>query len=399
MKGQQELNKRNQNSVENINQLNNSKSAGIYLHIPFCKTKCTYCDFYTLTNESQIDNFVNAICSEAALRSVETRENIKTIYFGGGTPSRLNNSQFEKIFESLFNNYSIDTAAEITVEANPDDLSEEYIKRLSELPVNRISIGIQSFNDDELKFLSRRHTSKQAINSVKLLQKHGFDNISVDLMYGLPDQIIDIWKNNLKQVAELGIQHLSAYHLIYEEKTKMYNMLKAGKIKPVDEELSTEMFSILIDWMTSHGYTQYEISAFGKEGYFSQHNTSYWKNRKYIGLGPAAHSYDGFDRSWNIASLIRYIKGVETGNLERQAEHLSINEKYNEFILTGLRTMWGVDLKEMKSMFGEELYNYCIENSQSYINIGKLTIQEDILKLTRDGIFISDGIMSDLMRI
>ena len=383
----------------NINQLNNSKSAGIYLHIPFCKTRCTYCDFYTLTNEKQIGNFVNAICSEAALRSVETRENIKTIYFGGGTPSRLNNSQFEKIFESLFNNYSIDTAAEITVEANPDDLSEEYIKRLSELPVNRISIGIQSFNDDELKFLSRRHTSKQAINSVKLLQKHGFDNISVDLMYGLPDQTIDIWKNNLKQVAELGIQHLSAYHLIYEEKTKMYNMLKAGKIKPVDEELSTEMFSILIDWMTSHGYTQYEISAFGKEGYFSQHNTSYWKNRKYIGLGPAAHSYDGFDRSWNIASLIRYIKGVETGNLERQAEHLSINEKYNEFILTGLRTMWGVDLKEMKSMFGEELYNYCIENSQSYINIGKLTIQEDILKLTRDGIFISDGIMSDLMRV
>lgn len=393
------MNKRNQNSVENINQLNNSKSAGIYLHIPFCKTRCTYCDFYTLTNESQIDNFVKAICSEAALRSVEGRENIKTIYFGGGTPSRLNNSQFEKIFESLFKNYSIDANAEITVEANPDDLSEEYIKRLSELPVNRLSIGIQSFNDDELIFLSRRHSSQQAIDSVKLAQKYGFNNISVDLIYGLPNQTIAIWEDNLKQVTDLGIQHLSAYHLIYEEKTRMYNLLKAGKIKPVDEELSTEMFSMLIDWMTSHGFIQYEISAFGKEGFFSQHNTSYWKNRKYIGLGPAAHSYDGFDRSWNIASLIKYMEGVESGILEHQTEYLTLNEKYNEFILTGLRTMWGVDLREMKTIFGEELYNYCIENSQRYINIGKLTIQEDILKLTREGIFISDGIMSDLMKI
>lgn len=377
----------------------NSNSAGIYLHIPFCKTRCTYCDFYTLTNETQIDNFVDAICSEAAIRSVDTKENIKTIYFGGGTPSRLNKNQFEKIFEALYNNYTIDPEAEITVEANPDDLSEDYIKRLSELSVNRLSIGIQSFNDKELVFLSRRHTSQQAVNSVNLAQRYGFNNISVDLMYGLPNQTKEIWSENLKKTTDLGIQHLSAYHLIYEEKTKMYNMLKAGSIKPIEEELSTEMFSMLIDWMKRHGFIQYEISAFGIEGHFSQHNTSYWKNRKYVGLGPAAHSYDGYDRSWNIASLIRYIKGVETGKLERQAEHLSLNEKYNEFILTGLRTMWGINLNEMKTMFNDKLYNYCMENSQRYINTGKLSIQDDTMKLTREGIFISDGIMSDLMMV
>ena len=218
-------------------------------------------------------------------------------------------------------------------------------------------------------------------------------------MYGLPNQTKEIWSENLKKTTDLGIQHLSAYHLIYEEKTKMYNMLKAGSIKPIEEELSTEMFSMLIDWMKRHDFIQYEISAFGIEGHFSQHNTSYWKNRKYVGLGPAAHSYDGYDRSWNIASLIRYIKGVETGKLERQAEHLSLNEKYNEFILTGLRTMWGINLNEMKTMFNDKLYNYCMENSQRYINTGKLSIQDDTMKLTREGIFISDGIMSDLMMV
>lgn len=378
---------------------NNSGSAGIYLHIPFCKTRCTYCDFYTLTNESQIDNFVEAICAEALLRKNEVHEDVKTIYFGGGTPSRLSINQFEKIFKVLYNNYSINPNAEITVEANPDDLADSYLHTLSKLPVNRLSIGIQSFDNKELEFLSRRHTSQQAISSIKSAQKHGFNNISVDLMYGLPNQTNEIWEKNLRQVTELEVQHLSAYHLIYEEKTRMYNMLKAGKIKPVDEELSTTMFSMLIDWMTSHNFIQYEISAFGIEGYFSQHNTSYWKNRKYLGLGPAAHSYDGFNRSWNVASLNRYINGVKSENLDRVSEHLTINEKYNEFILTGLRTMWGVDLAEMINMFGEEVYSYCIENAQQYINEDKLIIQDNTLKLTRKGIFISDGIMSDLMRV
>lgn len=377
----------------------NIKPAGIYVHIPFCKIRCTYCDFYTLTNETRIDAFVESLCKEIELRKDEIKEPVKTVYFGGGTPSRLSEHHFNKIFDSLYQNFKIEPTSEITVEANPDDLSDEYVEMLTRLPVNRLSIGIQSFDDNELKFLSRRHSAIQAINAVKRCQMNGFSNISIDLMYGLPNQTTKIWEQNLKQATSLGIQHLSAYHLIYEEKTRMYSMLKAGKIEPVVEEVSTAMFSMLIDWMKSHNFIHYEISAFGKEGYFSRHNTSYWKGNKYIGLGPAAHSFDGENRTWNVASLNRYIKGVEEGKPEQNSENLSSDEKYNEFILTGLRTMWGVDLNELKILFGEKIYIYCIENADKYLNRQLLTIEGNNLKLTREGIFISDGIMSDLMRV
>ena len=376
-----------------------TKTAGIYIHIPFCKSRCTYCDFYTLTNESRIEAFADSLCKEIKFRKDEIHEPVKTVYFGGGTPSRLSEQHFENIFNYLFSNFKIDPAAEITVEANPDDLSSEYIQMLSHLPVNRLSIGIQSFDDGELKFLSRRHTASQAINAVKRCQMHGFNNISIDLMYGLPGQTTKIWEQNLKQATSLDIQHLSAYHLIYEEKTRMYSMLKAGKIHPVDEEVSTAMFSMLIDWMKQHNFIHYEISAFAKEGYFSRHNTSYWKGNKYIGLGPAAHSFDGENRSWNVASLNRYINGIESGVPERNSEHLSLNEKYNEFILTGLRTMWGIDLTELKLIFGDKLYSYCIENADKYISKDLLSLEGNNMKLTRKGIFISDGIMSDLMSV
>jgi oxygen-independent coproporphyrinogen-3 oxidase len=376
-----------------------TKTAGIYIHIPFCKSRCTYCDFYTLTNESRIEAFADSLCKEIELRKDEIHEPVKTVYFGGGTPSRLSEQHFENIFNYLFSNFKIDPAAEITVEANPDDLSSEYIQMLSHLPVNRLSIGIQSFDDGELKFLSRRHTASQAINAVKRCQMHGFNNISIDLMYGLPGQTTKIWEQNLKQATSLDIQHLSAYHLIYEEKTRMYSMLKAGKIHPVDEEVSTAMFSMLIDWMKQHNFIHYEISAFAKEGYFSRHNTSYWKGNKYIGLGPAAHSFDGENRSWNVASLNRYINGIESGVPERNSEHLSLNEKYNEFILTGLRTMWGIDMVELRLLFGDKLYSYCIENAEKYVSKKLLSVEGYNMKLTREGIFISDGIMSDLMSV
>ncbi len=343
--------------------------------------------------------FVEALCKEIIIRKSEISEPIKTIYFGGGTPSRLSQKHFEQIFESVYTNFNIDKRAEITIEANPDDLLEEYIKMISELPVNRLSIGIQSFDDSELKFLSRRHTSQQAINAVLRSQEYGIDNISIDLMYGLPEQTLNIWCENLRKATSLDIKHVSAYHLIYEEKTRMYSMLKTGKIKQIDEELSNEMFSTLLEWMTKHGFINYEISAFGKEGYFSQHNSSYWNNRKYIGLGPAAHSFDGNNRSWNIASLNQYIKGIMFGFPIRESEHLSRDEKYNEFILTGLRTMWGIDLSELKDRFGEELYYYFRENIKNWIQKGFLISENNIVKLTRSGIFISDGIMSDLMRI
>lgn len=371
--------------------------AGIYIHIPFCKTRCTYCDFYTGTNEKQMDALVDALCAEAIMRQDEIPETVQTIYFGGGTPSRLRHEHFVKIFDTLQRHFKIDVAAEITVEANPDDLTPAYVEMLSGLPVNRLSMGIQSFDDKELKFLSRRHTGKEAIKAVERCQQAGFENISIDLMYGLPHQTMEIWSHNLDKAISLNVQHISSYHLIYEEKTRMYRLLQAGRITPVEEETSTSMFAMLIERLTSQGYIHYEISAFGKEGYFSRHNSSYWKNKKYLGLGPAAHSFNGDSRSFNIPSLTRYIKGIGAGKPEREAEHLGLKERYNEAILTGLRTMWGLDLAELSQRYGETFARYCEENAKKYIDGGLLKIENHRMKLTGKGIFISDGIMSDLM--
>ena len=373
--------------------------AGIYLHIPFCKTRCTYCDFYMGTNESHIDAFVEALCVEAVLRRDEAKEPIGTIYFGGGTPSRLQEHHFERIFDTLYRHYPIVPDAEITVEANPDDLTEDYVTMLAALPFNRLSIGIQSFDNGELQFLCRRHNAQEAIDAVRRCQQHGFNNISIDLIYGLPGQSLTVWQRNLEQALALDIQHISSYHLIYEERTRMYRLLKAGKITPVMEETSTEMFAMLIDRLTADGFVHYEISAFGKEGLFSQHNCSYWKDVPYIGLGPSAHSYNGESRSWNVRSLLRYNKGAEGGHFEREVEQLSAQERYNEFILTGLRTMWGINLQELEKRFGVELLDYCMNNVQPYLNRGLVRQEGSKLILTREGFFISDGIMSDLMRV
>lgn len=371
--------------------------AGIYIHIPFCKTRCIYCDFYKETDESRINDFVHALCAEARFRQSEIPEPVKTVYFGGGTPSRLSNLHFQQIFDTLFSLFSINKNAEITLEANPDDLSEEYLQLLKELPFNRISIGIQSFDDGELKFLSRRHSAQQAIDAVRRCQQVGFDNISIDLMYGLPDQTLDSWKKTLQKACELEIQHISAYHLIYEKQTRLYALLQKGAIHPTTDETSTEMFSMLIDTLAENGFEHYEISNFAKGSMYSKHNTSYWKNEKYVGLGPSAHSYDGENRSWNEASLDNYIGMVQSGKLVRETEHLTFSQKYNEFILTGLRTIWGVNLHELKNTFGEKYYDYCRKNAQKFIEEHLLKTENQSLKLTREGIFISDGIMSELM--
>jgi oxygen-independent coproporphyrinogen-3 oxidase len=372
--------------------------AGIYLHIPFCKTRCIYCDFYSGTNEREIDAFTDALCVEAALRKKEIGdERVETIYFGGGTPSRLQKKHFVQIFEALSSEYQIAPDAEITLEANPDDLSDNTIGELRTLPFNRISIGIQSFDDDELKFLSRRHTAGQAENAVKACRKAGFENISIDLMYGLPRQSLELWQRNIDKAIELNIPHISAYHLIYEEKTRLYLMRKAGKIQPVDEETSNCMFSLLIENLTKNGFTHYEISNFARDGWFSRHNLSYWQGKDYLGLGPAAHSFTRQERSWNPASLKRYIEAMASGTLYRETESLSKEERYNEFILTGLRTVWGVDLQLLEKRFGQELRRYAIDNAQKFIDAGLLTVEKNVLKLSREGLFISDGIMSELM--
>lgn len=373
--------------------------AGIYVHIPFCKTRCVYCDFYTGTDESKTDALVQALCAEACLRKHEFTEPVKTVYFGGGTPTRLSHCHFREIFETLFAEFSVSENAEITIEANPDDLSPEYIRQLAALPFNRISIGIQSFNDDELTFLSRRHTAQQAVEAVKNCQNAGFYNISIDLMYGLPKQTLQIWEENLRQACALNIQHISAYHLIYEEKTKLYSLLKKGAVQPVSDELSIQMFSTLINKLSENGFEHYEISNFAKDKLYSRHNTSYWQNEKYMGLGPSAHSYDGENRWWNIAATNKYTEAVLSGELLQETEHLKLSQKYNEFILTGLRTMWGVNLQQLKTSFGEKYHNYCIENAKKHVITGNLIIINNSLILTTRGIFISDGIMSDLMFI
>lgn len=374
--------------------------AGIYIHVPFCKTRCIYCDFYTRTDISSKTDYISAVCKELAFRkNYIGGESIKTIYFGGGTPSQLSSEDFNRIFAAIHDNYTIETDAEITMEANPDDLSDKYLKEIRELPFNRLSIGIQSFDETELQFLKRRHSAAQAKDVVLRCKTLGYDNISIDLMYGLPGQTMEIWESNLDTAIGLDIQHISSYHLIYEEGTKLYRMFKSGDIDSVDEDLSLAMFSVMIDKLGSAGFEHYEISNFARNGLYSRHNSSYWLGEKYLGIGPAAHSYDGVNRAWNISSIRKYIAGIDAGSPNLEIEYLDKNTRYNDYILTGLRTKWGVNLSGLEKQFGIELKTYCLNNADRYIRQGYLTINNGILKLTRKGIFISDGIMSDLMRV
>ncbi|MDR2950971.1 MAG: radical SAM family heme chaperone HemW [Prevotella sp.] len=372
--------------------------AGIYIHVPFCKTRCIYCDFYTRTDISPKNNYVQALCKEIELRkNYISGEKIRTIYFGGGTPSQLSYDDFSRIFETIYNRFDVAPTAEITMEANPDDLISHYLQTIQKLPFNRLSIGIQSFNDDELKFLKRRHSAAKAKEAVGLCKSLGYDNISIDLMYGLPGQTMEIWQKNLDETISLDIQHISSYHLIYEQGTRLYRLFKLGDVKPVDEDLSVDMFSVMIDKLSIAGFEHYEISNFAKSGLYSKHNSSYWLGEKYLGLGPAAHSFDGQNRAWNIASISKYIDSIAVEKPAIEVEVLDTNTRYNDFILTGMRTKWGVNLKELEDQFGTGMKDYCIKNVQKYINQGFVHQENNVLKLTRTGIFISDGIMSDLM--
>lgn len=375
--------------------------AGIYIHIPYCKTRCIYCDFFTQTGMKEKSQYLLALCKELNIRKdYFDGELVETIYFGGGTPSQLSLSDFKVVFDTIYNNYEISPQAEITIEANPDDLNDAYLKGvLFHLSINRISIGIQSFIDDELVFLSRRHKAQKAIDAVKCCQDNGFDNISIDLMYGLPNQTIDMWDYNLNKALLLDVKHISAYHLIYEEGTKLYRMFEAGSINAVGEDTSLEMFSLLIDRLEAGGFIHYEISNFAKEGYFSRHNSSYWLGKKYLGIGSAAHSFNGKNRSFNVASIDRYIYEIGQGRVPSEIEVLNPKTAYNDFILTGMRTMWGVNLELLEKNFGANMLKYCLNNVQKHLEGGFVSKEDNILKLSRKGIFISDSIMSDLMYI
>lgn len=374
--------------------------AGIYIHVPFCKTRCIYCDFFTQTSTQQKNSYIDAVCKELVLRNDYLgNESIDTIYFGGGTPSMLSLGDLDYILDAINKTYSVNENSEITLEANPDDLDIDYLKGLQNLDINRLSVGIQSFDDTELQFLNRRHSSRQAIEVIASAQNIGFDNISIDLMYGLPAQTIEIWQSNLEKAINLDIQHVSAYHLIYEEGTKLFRLLEDGIVRTVDEETSLEMFSILIDRLSAARFIHYEISNFGKENFFSRHNSSYWLGQKYLGIGPSAHSFNEINRCWNVASISGYVQGIENNLPEQEIEDLDRKTKYNDYILTGLRTIWGIDVDKLNSLFGENIHSYFRSNIEKYIATEDVIFCNNNYKLSRKGIFISDTIMSDLMII
>lgn len=372
--------------------------AGIYLHIPFCKTRCIYCDFYSTTRSELKSRYVQALCRELEMRKEYLKgEEIETIYFGGGTPSQLGKEDFELIFDTIRTHYGLSHCREITLEANPDDLSKDYLQMLSFLPFNRLSMGIQTFEDATLTLLKRRHNARIAIEAIGRCREAGFHNISIDLIYGLPGETKERWENDLRQAINLNVEHISAYHLTYEEDTPIYKMLKQHQISEVDEDASMEFFTLLIEYLQKAGFEHYEISNFCRHGKYSRHNTSYWKGIPYLGCGPSAHSFDGTTREWNVSSIDLYIKGIEEGQRAFEIEYLDKTTRYNEFIITTIRTVWGAPIEKLKQTFGNELWEYCRKMAAPYLENGKLEIHDGALRLTREGIFISDSIMSDLL--
>lgn len=372
--------------------------AGIYLHIPFCKKLCHYCDFYHIISEGDYGEFINTLLKEAELRMNYLEKNsVSTIYFGGGTPSVLSVGEIDLIFNSLQKNFPVNPDCEITTELNPDDVSLEYLKELKKIGINRLSFGVQSWHDEDLKFLNRRHTALQATNALKDAIKAGFENVTIDLIYGIPGMGIDKWSENLDTALSFDIKHLSAYHLTIEPGTVFGKMKEKKSFVEVEEEESTSEYNILIEKTESADFIQYEISNFGKEGYFSVHNTNYWKQVPYLGLGPSAHSFNGYSRQWNIRDLKKYIKSVNSGKIFYEREELDLKKRFNEYIMTSLRTIWGVDLEYIEKTFEKEGCDYVINLSGKFINYGLMKQEKNTLVLTNQGKMISDNIISEFM--
>lgn len=374
--------------------------AGIYIHIPFCRLKCYYCDFYKTVNTSLTEKFIKALKNEIIQRkNYLDNEQIETIYFGGGTPSVLTKNELTEILDFLKINFNISPDAEITFEANPDDLSAEYLHEIYHAGVRRLSIGIQSLQNEFLKKMNRRHDAQQAVEAVINATNTGFNDISVDLIYGLPGLTSAQWKADLEKVFQLPVQHLSAYHLTYHKGTPFYTWLKKGTLKAINEEESILQFQMLIQMANKNGFEQYEISNFARDQKYSKHNSSYWTGVKYLGLGPSAHSFNGVSRSWNVSHIESYIKAVEAGISYSETEILTENNKYNEFVLTRIRTKWGVSAVETKKIFGNDKADWFQKNIEKYTRAGLVKEQSGIFTLTEKGMFVSDDIMANLMFI
>lgn len=370
--------------------------SGIYIHIPFCKLACHYCDFHFSTSMKKKDEMVLALAKEIAMRKSEfENEIVETIYFGGGTPSVLSSFEINFLIEEVYKNYKVSENPEITLEANPDDLSTERVLELSKSPINRLSIGIQSFYEDDLKMMNRAHNSAEAKKCLEEATKY-FDNISLDLIYGIPGLTDEMWKQNIQTALDFGIPHISSYALTVEPKTALSKLIQTGKVAEPQDEAASNHFNILVEMLQKNGFIHYELSNFGKENYFSKNNSAYWLGKKYIGIGPSAHSYDGEKRGWNIANNSLYLKAIQNDELPIETEILTKSDRYNEYIMTGLRTIWGVSLERIKNEFGTEYLNYLQKQSQKFLNDELLSIENNILKPTLKGKFLTDGIASDL---
>ena len=373
--------------------------AGIYIHIPFCKQACYYCDFHFSTSLKKKDELIQALVKEIELRKKELQiQTIDTIYFGGGTPSLLSNEELDLLINSVNNNFQVSENPEITLEANPDDLSNQRIKALANTPINRLSIGIQSFFERDLKLMNRAHNASEARDCLSFANQY-FNNISVDLIYGIPGLSNDQWIENIETVLSYNIPHISSYALTVEPKTALETFIKKGIIKNIDDEIAQEQFNILIDKLEASGFVHYELSNFGKPNYFSKNNSAYWQGKPYLGIGPSAHSFNGNQRGWNVRNNSKYIKSIQNNELPIEIETLTATDKYNEYIMTGLRTMWGVSFEKIESEFGENYKKYILLQSEKYINQHLLYIDDNKLLTTKKGKFLSDGIASDLFKI
>ena len=377
--------------------------SGIYIHIPFCKQACHYCDFHFSTSMKKKEEMVMAIDKELQMRKSEfelldgarSDSKIETIYFGGGTPSVLTSEEINFLIAAVYSNYSVIENPEITLEANPDDLSSERIIELSKSKINRLSIGIQSFFEDDLQLMNRAHNSAEAKKCLEEATQY-FDNISLDLIYGIPGMSNEKWKQNIETALSMGIPHISSYALTVEPKTALNKLIQTGKIAAPKDEVAQEHFAVLVEMLEANDFIHYELSNFGKANYFSKNNSAYWLGKKYLGIGPSAHSYDGISRSWNVSNNALYLKSIQENKLPNEIEILSITDRYNEYIMTGLRTIWGVSLDRIETEYGMEYLNYLNKQVRKFLEDDLVFIENNILKPTAKGKFLTDGIASDL---
>lgn len=378
--------------------------AGIYIHIPFCASRCIYCGFYSTVQTSVQDEYTTALCRELALRKEYLKEPVTTVYLGGGTPSQLSADNLKRIFTTIDTLYGpCSNMEEVTMECNPDDVTEEMCHTLQQLPINRVSMGAQTFSDERLRFLHRRHNAEQVALATQRLRAAGISNISLDLMFGFPDESLFEWEEDIWMALALNPQHISAYSLMYEEDTPLYRMLERSEVKEVDEEVALGMYNRLVDMLTEAGYEHYEISNFARPGFRSRHNSSYWHGVPYFGIGAAAHSYNGKSRQWNVSNVGEYIRCINLSDDGKllpelyEREELDITTRYNDLVTTALRTREGISMEEVKAEYGQHLLDYMLANARQRIAMGDMAVSDGRLHITRQGIFISDDVMSDLI--